>query len=145
VNERFNIVRVFEYMRNVMYKLVVSLLLCFATFYSNAQTGLFGRSYSMIISETCKERTNGGCWIVESRILKFEEDSLLVYNQIRGNCSPADSTYDKDFANLERYAWIETAESVIIRDCSEYGTLFISGDKLIGKEENEMIEFVLIK
>lgn len=128
-------------MCDYLLKIVLPLLLCLSALSAGAQTTVAGQSYSTIISETCKKRTDGGCWIVTYQILQFENDSVLIYNQISGNCVPVDNSYNKDSINLKKYSWTQSANLVQIDDLENYSPLLIQGNTLIGKNENEGIIF----
>lgn len=111
---------------------------------SYGQIKLEGSTYSYITSETCKMKTDGGCWIVGYQVLEFEDDSVMIYDRVRGNCSPIDSMYDKDYLNLKTYYWRQIDDKIEIVGFDNLELYVGKGNKLIGKMNNEDERFELL-
>ena len=111
---------------------------------SYGQIKLEGNTYSYITSETCKMKTDGGCWIVGYQVIEFEDDSVMIYDRVRGNCSPIDSMYDKDYLNLKTYYWRQIVDMIEIVGFNDFEVSITKGNKLIGKVNDENQRFELL-
>lgn len=120
--------------------IIISLLLIINSLSSCSQNSLEGQTYSAITSEACKLRVDGGCVIIGTCILEFEKDSVLVYYKSRGNCSPTDTRYDKDFVNPKKYSWSQTNGVIYISGFEDYGDYSIKGTSLIGSTTFDEID-----
>lgn len=91
-----------NFIQNYKSSISVIIILMINSFYVNGQESL---RYLAITSESCKSKTDGGCWIVGCRVLEFEKDSVSVYNKVSGHCLPKSDMYDQNFINLKKFKW----------------------------------------
>lgn len=127
-------------------KLFFAILIISFTSCVYAQSDFKGKTYVGKISETCKERQNGGCWIVGYLVLSFEADSVTInYNQ-EGFCSPEDESYSIKNGNPVRYKWTIIDEAIHIDEYPNFGTYRIQEDKLVGtKIKNDAVVSVVFE
>jgi hypothetical protein len=123
-------------------RLLMTTLLFINFFNVIAQEIPENHTYSIITSETCKMKTDGGCWIVVYLVLSFENDSVLVYNRTKGNCHPTSTIYDNEFVNAKTYSWYEINGVIHINGFDNFGTFIILEDKLIGNKNNGKVQYV---
>ncbi len=132
--------------------LILSLFLLLPVSKINAQEQLEGKAYRAQISEICKEFENGGCTLRVYRLLEFGKDSVNITYKVTADCVPEElgGNYEKLYDNLtEKHKWTVEGDHVIIDGFSEYGTLVIQEEKLIGvlnlgNREFKSLEFVEI-
>lgn len=128
-------------------KLITVLLFvffCSISDYCMAQN-LIGKTYKNTIGQSCKERSDGGCWIVEYQVLAFQRDSVKVYSEIIGNCSPVDTSFDKTLIDLQIFPWSSSGDTLNIVGFKAFNALLIQGDKIIGLKGDDWEDFLLEK
>lgn len=134
-------------MQNSKLRIMITLFAIVINQMANAQNAWEDHTYSYKTSETCKMKTDGGCWIVGYRVLEFEEDSVMIYDKVRGNCHPIDNMYDKDFLNLKTYPWNQINDQIKIDGFNDFEVHLTDGIKIIGSIKingvNRSFEFQL--
>ena len=118
------------------------------SFYINGQESLEGQRYLAITSESCKSKTDGGCWIVGYRVLEFEKDSVSVYNKVSGHCQPKSDMYDQDFIDFKKFKWYKKEGEIHIAGFEKFRISISREGKLISNinnEEGQYFEFLIEK
>ncbi len=91
-----------------------------------------GKHFKGIIHESCKERINGGCWIVDYCVLSFQQDSVLVHYDIVAYCTPEDTSLNRYDINPKRFEWRQSNDTIHIQGFDTYGLYLIRGADLVG-------------
>lgn len=102
--------------------------------------------YAALISQACKEMTDGGCIISTTCLLDFKGDSVTVTYQYNADCTP--KTKEAAYEQLNgrpgtTYRWKTKKNTIVIDGFKDYGALAISDDNLVGKiERNTTVPLV---
>ena len=128
--------------QNYKLRLLITAFLFINFFSVIAQDSPENNTYSIITSETCKMKTDGGCWMVIYLVLGFEKDSVLIYNRIKGNCQPTSTMYDNEFVNAKTYSWYQINGMTHIAGFNNFGTFIILEYKLIGNKNNGKVQYI---
>ena len=113
--------------------LTITFLLVFLLNFNQlkAQNNLDGKTFIGLTSESCKSKIDGGCWIVTHTVFAFTSDSVSISYNVKGNCSPASTMYDKENAWLKTYSWKEKEGFILIDQYKAHDNLQVLSEHLI--------------
>jgi hypothetical protein len=124
-------------MKNLSLKIYLKIILFLIVFQSNfafSQTELIGKSYTALISTSCKEFINGGCTIKNYCTLKFEKSTVDISYFAEAYCTPKDveNLYEENAKqNKNALPWTQQNSKIVIENFNDFGNLYLAKKNIL--------------
>ena len=130
-------------MNNLSMKIYLRGILFLVLLQSNfifCQTDIIGKSFTALISTSCKEFINGGCTIQSYCTLKFSKKTVDITYFNETYCTPKsfEKLNDENAKqNKEALLWSKQNSKIFIEGLNDFGNLYLASENIIfGTKEN---------
>jgi hypothetical protein len=109
---------------------------------------LIGKTYSALVSTTCKTMPEGGCTLYTFCIMQFKAGAVQVYYSATASCTDKQKEAGYTHNNKQdhtNYKWHMNKQTIIIEGFDEFAPFTFNGSLLTGTKKmnakTEPIEF----